>query len=493
MKLSSYKKLFKRFWMFFFIPNLYGMECGVVGNHINQCSQIESDGKRAFVGISKDALGIENISSSEEVINIMDELFRAFVVRRNKDEETKTYLGGKNLAFYKGDAYINGLIPTNYGYDNLWLKSGKRKPYHVKQLYEVLGFNKNEAKKLENMTRIRNNFYVLFNSSEKHYVRSFWNKIRGKTYSEINTLLNAELKQYGDWSYEYGENECAEESEKIKAVSDYIKALHGLGIATKDWELSKDLEPRLKTLHKSYCEAAAKTQKVLEKYLEEFGKYITYFDIDDGVEFLTTIYQLSSSKAALDCWIKTFSEPKYKRYTHTEYMIRYMHRNETTPLCIISLNDACKICEQMLAKTTSQESGRYNTIIISAQKYANSRARERLDDNTNFSFLQIQMHPKYFFNLLDTIPSSDIQASDKQVVFDEVKQAKTNGGYSRKNTASTSKNRDNYNFNKSVQTTPVARSSFGKRSRTTFGASEIYYDNTPTKKRRTEYSEEWRS
>lgn len=478
--------------MLSFIPNLYGMECGVVGNYINQCCQIESDGKRAFVGISKDALGIENISSSEEVINIMDELFRAFEARRAKDEETKTYLSGKNLAFYKGDAYINGLIPTNYGYDDLWLKNGRRKPYHVKQLYEVLGFDKNEAKKLENMTRIRNNFYVLVNSSEKLYVRSFWNKIRGKTYSEINTLLNAELKQYTDWSYEYSANECAEEYEKIKAVSDYIKALYGLGIDTKDLELSKDLEPRLKTLHKSYCEATDKTQKVFKKYLDEFGKYITYFDNNDGTEFLTTIYQLSSSKATLDCWIRTFSEPKYKRYTHTEYMIKYMHRNETTPLCIISLNDVCKSCEQMLAKTTPQESGRYNTMVISMQEYASSRARERLDDDINFSFLQIQMHPKYFHNLLKAIPSSDTQATDKQAAFGDAKKAKTEGDYSRKNMASTSKNKSNYNFNKSAQTTPAARSSFGKRSQTTFGASDDYYNNSTVKKSRIGYSKEWR-
>lgn len=54
----------------------------------------------------------------------MGELFDAFNIRREKDEDMKTYLGGKNLAFYKGKAYINGLIPTDHSYDNLWLRNG---------------------------------------------------------------------------------------------------------------------------------------------------------------------------------------------------------------------------------------------------------------------------------------------------------------------------------------------------------------------------------
>lgn len=100
MKQSTYKKLFKHFWVLFLVPNLYGMECGVVKHDINECWHKGISGEQTFVEVTRDALGIKNIHSPQEAIDTMGELFDAFNIRREKDEDMKTYLGGKNLAFY---------------------------------------------------------------------------------------------------------------------------------------------------------------------------------------------------------------------------------------------------------------------------------------------------------------------------------------------------------------------------------------------------------
>ena len=101
MKQSTYKKLFKRFWILFLVPNLYGMEYGVVKHNINECCYGKTSGEQAFVEVTKDALGIKNIHSPQEAIDTMGELFNAFNIRREKDEDMKTYLGGKTSHFIK--------------------------------------------------------------------------------------------------------------------------------------------------------------------------------------------------------------------------------------------------------------------------------------------------------------------------------------------------------------------------------------------------------
>ena len=402
---DNQKKLANEKWKYFcatlalfFIQNLYGAECGVVKHYINQCSYVEISSEHVFVNIIKEALGINNIRSPQEAINIMDELFKAFNKRKEKDKLQQTQLGGKNLAFYRGKAYINGLIPTNYGYDNLYLKNAKRPHFQVVQLYEVIGFDKVEAQKIEDMTRIRDNSAILMESSVEFYIRCFWNDIKGKTNFQIDALLQEQLQKYKKLSQEYDKVQCIQEYEKIKATADYAKSLHNLGIDTKNLELTKDFASNVEKLHELYRKATKMTYEILEKYFEEFGKYVSYFSIDDSVEFLNEIHQLSKAPSAIDTWIGVIRKPEYNRYTHTEYMIRYIHRNESTPLCMISFYDVCKSCEKMLAETTTEESWKYNTLVVSAQEYANSRIRERLDDQTNFSLLLMQLHPKYFDN-----------------------------------------------------------------------------------------------
>jgi len=381
MKQSMLKKLFKRFWILFFIPNLYGMEYGVIKHHINEYSHEGALGEQSFVEVAQDALGIKNIHSPQEAIDTIGELFDAFNIRREKDEDMKTYLGGKNIAFYKGKAYINGLIPTDYSYDNLWLTNGKRAPYRVKQLYEVLGFNKNEAKKIEAIGRMSNNFHMLEKSVNYFPVQSFWDDIKDIPNTQISYALNDYRSHFKEWSHEY-----------LMATADYIKSLRDLRIDTRNLRLN----PR--NLHTSYYKATKKILPLFREYLEEFGKYIAYFNHDDSKNFLAEIRASSRSKSALDRWIDIIQNPEYKRYTHTEYMIRYQHRNKSTPLWMISFNDVCKNCETMLAETTPQGSYEYNSVVISANEYANSRSRNRSDHLTNFNFLQLQLHPKYFFS-----------------------------------------------------------------------------------------------
>ena len=379
MKQSTYKKLFKRFWVLFLVPNLYGMEYGVVKHNINECCYGKTSGEQTFVEVTKDALGIKNIHSPQEAIDTMGELFDAFNIRREKDEDTKTYLGGKNIAFYKGKAYINGLIPTDYSYDNLWLTNGKRAPYRVKQLYEVLGFNKSEAKKIEAIGRMSNNFHMLEKSVNYFPIQSFWEDIKDIPNAQISYALDDYRSHFKEWSHEY-----------IKAAADYVISLRNLRIDTRNLRLNP------KNLHASYYKATKKTQELFMEYLKEFGKYIGYFNYDDSKNFLAEIRASSRFKSALDRWIDITQSPEYNRYTHTEYIIRYQHRNKSTPLYLISFNDVCKNCEQMLAETTPQKNGKYNAVVVSAENYANSRSRNRLDHLTNFSFLQLQLSPEYF-------------------------------------------------------------------------------------------------
>ena len=379
MKQSTYKKLLKRFWVLFLVPNLYGMEYGEVKHNIDECCYGKTSGEQAFVEITKDALKIKSIHSPEEAIDIMGELFNAFNVRREKDEDMKTYLGGKNIAFYKGKAYINGFFPIDYSYDNLYLTNGKRAPYRVEQLYKVLGFNKSAAKKIEAIGRMSNNFHMLEKSVNYFPIQSFWDDIKDIPNTQISYALNDYRSHFKEWSHEY-----------IKAAADYMISLRGLGVDTRNLRLN------LKNLHTSYYKATKKTQSLFGDYLKEFGKYIAYFNYDDSKNFLAEIRASSRSKSALDHWIDIIQSPEYNRYTHTEYMIRYQHRNKSAPLYLISFNDVCKNCEQMLAETTPQKNGKYNTVVVSAENYANSRSRNRLDHLTNFSFLQLQLHPKYF-------------------------------------------------------------------------------------------------
>lgn len=379
MKQYTYKKLFKRFGVLFLVPNIYGMEYGVVKHDIYG----EPSGEQFFMEVTKDALGIKNIHSPQEAIDKMQELFDAFEIRRKKDILQQIQLGGKNLAFYKGKAYINGLIPTIDIYDHLYLKTDQKSEYQVVQLYEVLGVNKEYSKKIETLARLNKCFNLLTHSIENFPIQ-FWNNIRGKDNSQIDAASNKYRKTYNNWNY------------KLQATVDYIKSLQDFGIDTRNLELSQELALNMQMLHNTYSEASQKVQNILAKYLEEFGKYIAYFNIYDSVKFLNEIYQLSKTYFLLDYWIDVIKRPEYNRYTHTEYMIRYLHQNELTPLYMISFFDVCKICEKMLAETTPEKSWRYNTFVVSAKKYANSRKRERPDDQTNFSLLLLQLHPKYF-------------------------------------------------------------------------------------------------
>ncbi|MCR4623287.1 MAG: hypothetical protein K5780_01335 [Alphaproteobacteria bacterium] len=379
MKQSTYRKLFKRFWVLFLVPNLYGMEYGVVKHNINECCYGKTSGEQALVEVTKDALGIKNIHSPQEAIDTMEELFDAFNIRREKDEDMKTYLGGKNIAFYKGKAYINGFFPIDYSYDNLWLTNGKRAPYHVKQLYEVLGFNKSAAKKIEAIGRMSNNFHMLEKSVNYFPIQSFWDDIKDIPNTQISCALDDYRRHFKEWSHEY-----------IKAAADYVISLRNLRINTKNLKLNS------KNLDTSYYKATKKTQELFREYLKEFGKYIAYFNYDDSKNFLAEIRAAGRSQSALNRWIEIIQNPEYNRYTHTEYMIRYQHRNKSTPLYLISFNDVCKNCEQMLAETTPQKNRKINTVVVSAENYANSRSRNRLNHLTNFSFLQLQLHPKYF-------------------------------------------------------------------------------------------------
>ena len=224
-----------------------------------------------------------------------------------------------------------------------------------------------------------NNFHMLEKSVNYFPIQSFWDDIKDIPNTQISCALDDYRRHFKEWSHEY-----------IKAAADYVISLRNLRINTKNLKLNS------KNLDTSYYKATKKTQELFREYLKEFGKYIAYFNYDDSKNFLAEIRAAGRSQSALNRWIEIIQNPEYNRYTHTEYMIRYQHRNKSTPLYLISFNDVCKNCEQMLAETTPQKNGKYNTVVVSAENYANSRSRNRLDHLTNFSFLQLQLHPKYF-------------------------------------------------------------------------------------------------
>ncbi len=247
----------------------------------------------------------------------------------------------------------------------------------------MLGYNKDEAKEIEDMARISNNFLPLKEAVERNYysVKNFWNVIREKTkIRDIDPILIEHVRKYNqEWIHN-----C------MKAAADYIKSLRRLGIYTKNLELSDN------GLEYSYRESIKRVQSLFKEYLVRFGKYISYFNPNDSTEFLTKINQSNN----LNYWIDLAS--KYNRYTHTEYMIRYQHGNKSSPLHLISYLDVCENCEQMLAETTPQENMKYNTVVISEQEYSwndknkSTRKKQRSDDLTNFSFFQLQLDWKYF-------------------------------------------------------------------------------------------------
>ncbi len=69
---------------------------------------LQKEAISSFIKAVEQALGIDNLVSPEDALDMVRESFDAFEIRREKNESKRTKLGGKNILFYNGDAYLNG-------------------------------------------------------------------------------------------------------------------------------------------------------------------------------------------------------------------------------------------------------------------------------------------------------------------------------------------------------------------------------------------------
>lgn len=422
--MKQYVKFLKFLWLLFIVPSLYGMvsdesnlkrshslsEVKIEGqesnpkkakvnkkygvavdldkypNFIKAIEQalgvndpdLQKEAISSFIKAAEQALGIDNLVSTEDALDMIGESFDAFEIRRKKNESKRTKLGGKNILFYKGDAYLNGLIPINYDYDNLWINSKRRPPYKVMQLCDILEYG-DRKKELEAIGRIAYCFPLLsesIKSMDYSTIRSFWNKIKFQKNKEINSTFEAYLNISNTWSYKYDDFD-----KHLKAAADYIKSLNELGVYTRNLKFNE------KGLSESFYKVENKTKDLTKGYLEEFGKYIKELDENDGNNFLK---YLKNSKNYLEDIQELYygseedSLSYYKKYTHTERMPQYLRKRDSIlsePFYAVSYNDPCTNffnssidrCEQMLAEITPEDGDKPNTVVISGCPYYDSR------------------------------------------------------------------------------------------------------------------------
>ena len=371
-----------------------------------------------FIKAVEQALGIDNLVSTEDALDMIGESFDAFEIRREKNESKRTKLGGKNILFYKGDAYLNGLIPINYAYDNLWINSKRRSPYKVIQLCDILEYG-DRKKELEAIGRIAYCFPLLQEVLTWNTIREFWYDIRGKGNRQIDSMFEKHMGKSENWPSKDPNFDMY-----LIAVADYVKSLNKLGIYTRNLKFNE------KGLSESFYKVENKTENLMKGFLKKFGEYVKELDENDGNNFLK---YLKNSKNFLEDIQELYygseedSLSYYKKYTHTERMTQYLRKRDgilSEPFYAISYKDPCTDsdpqidhCEQMFAKTTPEEPIRKrknsdenditietekhyrpNAIIISGYPYGsrNSGVRQAREnsDLVNHSVWLYQLSPK---------------------------------------------------------------------------------------------------
>jgi len=408
--MKQYIKFLKFLWVLFIVPTVGGMvvnpdlKYGMTQDMIKEDIKfIESMEVKAV----KESLGIDEINSSEDAENLAGEVFQTIDKIKNYN-----YVDGINFLFWKGEAYLNGLIPT--GYSKFWLNKSRlnkrKKSYRVIQLYEILGY-KNKRDEIEAAERIAY-CLPLLRDSMSFPIISFWNEAKKRERS-VEDILDEHLDHHKLWCHEL-----------LKLEAEYINLLNILevNIAT----LSDGKEGLLS----SFDKAESKTRDLMKEYLEAFGSYISFINSDDGKSFLeelTLINDLPKHKSYMVEARNLWTKKKYNLYTHTERMTQYRRKQKnllSEPFYAMSYKDPCTDsdpqidhCEQMFAKTTPEEPIRKrknsdenditietekhyrpNAIIISGYPYGsrNSGVRQAREnsDLVNHSVWLYQLSPK---------------------------------------------------------------------------------------------------
>jgi len=295
------------------------------------------------------------ITSQVEGENVMIEAFNAFEQKKKGSKEQE-----RNLLFWNGKAYINGLLPVSQDFDYIYVN---RKKFPIVQLCEVLGYKTEEIEAAE---MISEGFPYLIKAITWYSIKDFWEEAKEQNNSQIDKTLDKYLGTCQRFFHKY-----------LEWAAIYIKSSRTLKIKTKSMNFSE------KGLLKSYNKA----ENLFEELLGKFGEYIKVFNEEDAKEFTEQVQNMEN------CFLEATSLcSDYSLYTHTEYIVRYLQikNNHTGPIYMISYYDLCKDCEKLFVECTKEEKNKDNTIVISGMEYKCSRQRGRPNILCNKSFLQIQ-------------------------------------------------------------------------------------------------------
>ena len=410
--MKQYIKFLKFLWMLFIVPAVGGMvtnpdlKYGLTRNMINEDAKfIESMEMKAV----KESLGINEINSSKDAENLAREVFKTV----NKIK-WYNYAAGMNFLFWKGTTYLNGLIPTGCG--KFWLNKSRlnrrKKSYRIIQLYEILGY-KDKRDEIEAAEKITS-CIPLLRDSMYFPIKSFWDEAKKRERS-TEDLLNEYLHRYTPKYHNL-----------LKLEAEYIDLLNILGVNITT------LSDGEKGLLSSFNEAENKIRDLMKRYLEAFGKYISFLDPDNGNSFLEELASMSDLPKHKSYMVEArnlWTKKKYNLYTHTERMTQYLRKRDgilSEPFYAVSYYDPCTDsdpltdhCEQMFAKTTPEELTqkrkhseeedvttetekhyRPNAIIISGRPYGsrNSDIRQAREnsDLVNHSVWLYQLSPESY-------------------------------------------------------------------------------------------------
>ena len=343
-------KFLKFLWVLFIVPTVRGMvvnpdlKYGMTQDMIKEDIEfIESMEKKAV----KESLGINEINSSEDVKASVEEVVQAINGIKLKNDAD-----GINFLFWKGVAYLNGLIPT--GYNRFWLNKSqlnkRKKSYRVMQLYKMLGY-KDKRDEIEAADAIAYCLPLLNKSLYWKSINIFLNEAKVRTNTEIDSMLEERIEKSENQMVQY-----------LEAAAKYIKSLHSLGIGTNYLKFNKN------GLFKSFNEAENKTKDLMREYLEAFGKYMKELNENDGNRFLEELVIIDNLQRPISYLIEArnlWTKKKYNLYTHTERMTQYLRKQKnllSEPFCAVSYYDPCTDsdpqidhCEQIFAKTTPEE------------------------------------------------------------------------------------------------------------------------------------------
>ncbi|MBO7642370.1 MAG: hypothetical protein J6S86_04385 [Alphaproteobacteria bacterium] len=364
---------------------------GIVTNSIHDCPN--------FVKVVGDILKID-ISSEEEAKSLLTNIFCVFKKRRNEVKNIEGKYRSTNILLWDGKLFLNGAMNISHCFDDFSYSTSDRciHAYPTIQLCDLIDFKVIEMEAIQNIVNIFPKLWKILTTIQPDLddeirlsIGSFFNKTKGaKNDQEISKILQEYKKKYAKNKRKF---------ELIELESRYVKSIRILGIDTpvcnslegeirESFEISKDI-----------------IRTKINEFLEKFGKYIKLFNNEDGELFLNQVRKLKELNMTISKYLECAEilclESQFNRYTHTEYMVRYFQKQNNAmkiPLYMISFFDACPNCEEKFAEITSQQEGKFNTIMISGFPYHSSRSdnglelRKNSSNSVNSSFLQIRLN-----------------------------------------------------------------------------------------------------